>query len=237
MPERITSWSFTRVETFEKCKFRAKLLYIDKEKEPVRPLKPGQTEHGNDRGTRLHNAAEAYIKGEPVDLAVELSKFSAEYVRLRELYAQGKVSVEGEWGFNELWQPCDWFAPDVWGRVKIDALVFVEEDHALVTDLKTGKKSGNEIKHHDQGVTYAVAVFARYPHIDKVTVEFWYPDVDELTRQVYTRKDHYDKHLKKVNARVEKMLDCTSFPANPNKFTCMFCQFGAKGNGLCPSGM
>ena len=47
--------------TFEQCKFRAKLQYVDKIPEPERPLPPGKTEHANDRGTRIHDAAENFV--------------------------------------------------------------------------------------------------------------------------------------------------------------------------------
>lgn len=50
---KIDAWSYSRLSTFEQCKLRAKLAYIDRIPEPERPLPPGKTEHANDRGTLL----------------------------------------------------------------------------------------------------------------------------------------------------------------------------------------
>jgi hypothetical protein len=48
--DRISKVSFSRLQNFEKCKYLAKLMYIDRIPEPERPLPPGKTEHANDRG-------------------------------------------------------------------------------------------------------------------------------------------------------------------------------------------
>jgi hypothetical protein len=81
---QISSGSYTRLAKYEACPFSAKLAYIDRIPEPERPLPPGKTEHANDRGTRLHEAAEKYIKG-GVELIPELAKFEKEYNKAREL--------------------------------------------------------------------------------------------------------------------------------------------------------
>ena len=59
----IKAWSFSRLSIFEQCKLRTKLAYIDRIPEPPRPLPPGKTEHANDRGTRIHDAAERFVRG------------------------------------------------------------------------------------------------------------------------------------------------------------------------------
>ena len=69
--ERIKAWSYSRLVDFEQCKLRAKLKYIDRIPEPARPLPPGKTEHANDRGTRIHDAAERFVRG-GVELIPEL---------------------------------------------------------------------------------------------------------------------------------------------------------------------
>ena len=50
MSEHIVSWSYSKLIDFEKCKLLAKIKHLDKTPEPERPLRPGQTEHANDRG-------------------------------------------------------------------------------------------------------------------------------------------------------------------------------------------
>lgn len=232
----IKTWSFSRLAEFEKCKFRAKLLFIDKIREPERPLPPGKLEHANDRGTRVHEAAELFVQSpQGVELLPELAEFREEFEALRALYSEGKVGLEGEWGYDEGWQPVGWMSSDVWARVKLDALVMLEPDHAVVIDYKTGRKHGNEIKHADQMALYQLATFMRYPDVQKVTVELWYVDQNDMTRQVYTR-DQGLRHLKNYNKRGLAMTTCEDFPPNPNDYSCRWCYLGPKGSGVCKAG-
>lgn len=105
----ISSWSHSRVIEFEKCKYRAFLLHDQRVPEPQRPLPPGKTEHANDRGTRVHQGCEDYVKGVVPNPPPEAAEhFAEEMARMRELYAHGVVSLEGEWGMNRNWEPWNW---------------------------------------------------------------------------------------------------------------------------------
>lgn len=109
MKESIVSWSFSKLQDFEKCKFLAKLKHLDQIPEPERPLPPGRSEHANDRGTRIHTACELYINGTTNELALEAEKnFGFQIDLLREMHKDGLVSLEGEWAMNESWEPCSW---------------------------------------------------------------------------------------------------------------------------------
>lgn len=105
----ITSWSFSKLGDFEQCKLKTKLKHIDKIPEPERPLPPGKTEHANDRGTRIHTDCELYINGTNPELGPEAEKhFGPQLDLLRVLYAEGMVSLEGEWGMNDDWEITGW---------------------------------------------------------------------------------------------------------------------------------
>ena len=173
--ERIKAWSYSRLVDFEQCKLRAKLKYIDRIPEPVRPLPPGKTEHANDRGTRIHDAAERFVRG-GVELLPELKSFATEFHDLRNKYEHGMVSLEGEWAVNKDWEPVAWGDKDAWARIKLDAFVRLSKTHAVVIDYKTGKKFGNEIKHAEQTQLYQLAAFLRYPELETIDVELWYTD-------------------------------------------------------------
>lgn len=231
----IKTWSYTRLSTFEQCPFRAKLQYIDKIPEPVRPLPPGKTEHANDRGSRVHTAAELYVTKD-VELIPELLPFQAEMDRLKALYKQGKVSIEGEWAYTSEWVPTHWTSSDAWCRMKLDAMVHIDEETAAVIDHKTGKKSGNEIKHSEQGQVYQLGAFMRFPKLKKVTVEFWYLDQDDITRVDFTR-DQGTKLLKKITERGNALTSATFFPPKPNVFNCRWCPYGPRGTGHCDVGV
>lgn len=231
----ITSWSYSRLTVFEQCKLRAKLAYVDRIPEPERPLPPGKTEHANDRGTRIHDAAERFVRG-GVELLPELSKFRDEFFRLRELYAQGKVSLEGEWAVNKDWEPVAWRSNDAWARIKLDAFVQLNPSHGVVIDYKTGKMFGNEIKHAEQCQLYQLAAFLRYPKLEVIDVELWYTDQDELTHMRYTREQGL-RFFRNFDNRGNKMTDTKDFPANPNIFSCRWCPYGPRGTGHCEKGV
>lgn len=234
MSQTIRNWSFSRLQDFEACPFRAKLKIIDKIPEPERELRPGQTEHANDRGTRIHEACELFVRGEG-PFPPEAKHFEAELKSQAQRYKQGLVSLEGEWGFNKNWEPVDYkFA---WLRVKADSVTFLTKEHAAVIDLKTGKRFGNEIKHGEQLQLYSLAVFLRYPQIEHVTAELWYLDVNDLASLDIVRPTGL-RFLKPFDKRGRKMTEATEFPPNPNAHSCKYCPYHpARGSGDCPHGV
>jgi len=105
----IHSWSHSRAGDFQKCKFLAWLKYDQKIPEPPRPLPEGKTEHANDRGTRIHTSCEEFIIGKSKTLCIEACRhFEAQITLLRILFAEKKVSVEGEWAMNRDWETVPW---------------------------------------------------------------------------------------------------------------------------------
>lgn len=226
----IKTWSFSRLQDFEKCKRLAKLKYIDKIPEPERPLPPGKTEHANDRGTRIHDAAERFVRG-GVLLIPELKAFETEFNKLRTLFAAGKVSLEGEWGTDRNWEPCAWAGDNVWQRLKLDAMVFLSDTEAVVIDYKTGRRFGNEVKHAEQTQLYQVNTFLRYPQLEVIHTELWYPDQDEMASQTYTRSQGL-RFRKGFDQRANAMTTCTEFPPSVNLFSCKWCPY--KDTTHCP---
>lgn len=233
--QRIPAWSYSRLAVFEQCKLRAKLAFLDRIPEPERPLPPGKTEHANDRGTRIHDAAERFVQG-GIELIPELKSFSAELHRLRELYKEGKVGLEGEWAVDDEWEPVAWRSSDAWVRIKLDAFVRLSKTHAVVIDYKTGKKFGNEIKHAEQCQLYQLAAFLRYPELEVIDVELWYTDQDDLTHMRFTR-DQGLRFFKNFDDRGHKMTTTTEFPPSPNMFSCKWCPYGPRGTGHCEKGV
>lgn len=104
----IEQWSISKSKVASQCMFRAQLAYGQKIPEPERPLPPGKTEHANDRGSRIHDAAEKYVMGKGPMLP-EMKHFAAEFDSLKQLHAEGKVSLEGEWAMDREWNPVSWY--------------------------------------------------------------------------------------------------------------------------------
>ncbi len=231
----ITSSSISRLHDFERCKFFAWLKYDQKIPEPQRPLPSGKLEHANDRGTRVHDGCELYVKGESDELPPEAELyFGPQIDLLRVLHAEGLVSTEGEWGYDKDWVPMEYRS--AWLRVKLDAMVRVHKHEAVVIDYKTGKKYGNEMKHAEQMMVYAAATVMRYPEIEVVTTELWYLDQNEVTSQRYLRSQALRLRLA-LDSRMKRMTSATEFPAAKNKFACKWCQYGPWNGGQCQEGV
>lgn len=231
----IQAWSFSRLSIFQQCPFRAKLAFLDRIPEPERPLPKGKTEHANDRGSRIHDAAEYYVRGETL-MVDEMAAFEDEFKKLNQMFKEGRVQLEGEWAVDKDWQPVGWRSNDAWGRIKLDALVFLSPKHAVVIDYKTGRKHGNEVSHAKQGQLYQLAAFLRFPELEVIDVEFWYLDQDDITRTRYTREQGL-RFLKYFNDEALIMTSAEEFPPKANMYSCRWCPYGPKGTGDCTAGV
>lgn len=237
--QTIKSWSHSRAVDFEKCAFGAKLKYINKIPEPERPLPPGKLEHANDRGTRVHEAIEAYTRGLTDAVPREAWSFRVEIEALRKLFKAGQAGFEGNWGYDRAWEVAAW--ETAWLRMKLDAIVFLSPQEAVVIDYKTGKIFGNEVKHGEQTMLYQLASFLRYPELEVVHTELWYLDHDQLNGKTFTRNQGL-RFKKAWDMRGTAITSAIAFPPNPNHWSCRYCPYGkpengfATGTGHCPVG-
>ena len=225
---QVKTWSFSRLMAFENCPYSVYLKSVEKAPDPSGPAA--------ERGTIIHEAIENYIQCETDAIrpelgrgmkGVDLTPFMPLYNRLREGYQEGRVEVEGDWGFTRDWQQTGFFADDVWARVKLDAIEFQGNDpatatSALAVDHKTGRRFGNELKHNQQGMVYAIAAFMRYPNLEFVETSFEYLDQNDRMGNQYTRsramllKPMWDK-------RANKLTTATEFPPKPSMHACKWC--------------
>lgn len=226
----VSAWSISTLEKFEQCAYQ---IYIGK----VKKIKEEQGAAAA-RGELVHLAAQHYVEGKRDDLIPELKKYADKIEQLRIEYAKGNVENEGEWGFTIDWAKVNWMAPDVWARVKLDVYVRVDDHSARVIDYKTGKKFGNEVKHGQQGLLYAIAAFMRDPELQYVDVEFWYTDqkLEDATKKSYTREQAL-MFLPGFHNRGVKMTTETEFEPNPSKMNCMWCSFKKGDNPECRWGV
>ena len=163
-----------------------------------------------------------------------MRKFSVEFDHLRHLHTLGMVSLEGEWGMDEDWNPTDWRT--AWHRSKIDALVQPSKVEAIVIDYKSGKRFGNEVKHAEQTQLYALNAVLRIPTLESVTTELWYLDVDDLISVTFSREQIL-RFKAAWNRRGHKLTSCVDFPPNPSVYTCKWCQYGPWNGGQCQVGV
>jgi hypothetical protein len=230
-----TSWSFSKLGDFTKCKKYFWLKHEQKIPEPERPLPKGKTEHANDRGSRIHDNLEGYVRGNHDDLCPEAEKYFGVHADfLRVMFEEGLVELEGEWGMNKDWEIAPW--ANAWLRLKLDVLVHVGTDEAIVIDYKSGKKWGNEVKHAQQLQLYALVTALRYPHLEMITAELWYVDIGETTSQTFTRAQAL-RFKRGFDANGTAIVNCVDFPSNPNKWSCQWCMYGPHHSGHCAEGV
>ena len=212
----IPAWSHSTLKTFETCAYRS---YIAKVKRISEDFGPAAK-----RGSEIHEQAEHYVNGTLGEMPDTLNKFTKQFEHLRKLYNDSKVELEGEWGFTIEWEACHWMAPDVWARIKLDAIVHENETSARVIDYKTGRQFGNEIGHGQQALTYAIGSFLRYSKLQHVQTELWYLDHGTVTEHSYTR-DQALLFLPKLHERAMIMTTAEKFPPNPSKTNCKWCSY------------
>lgn len=240
---KITAWSFSRGSDYAKCPALAGYKHVMKLPEPKSPAM--------ERGTSIHGLAEAYVRGKGRTLPRELShprdlgRASPEMVdlfkRRRAAFKKGRVAVEGELAFTNVWTPTGWFDRDAWWRVKMDAREFTEASGlpvALIDDYKTGKYRPEDLL-KDWGYSwqlesYALAELLR--SVDQsivVAPRLVFLDLGKIVEapQSYTAADV--PGLKKLwTARTKRMLTDTRFEPTPGDH-CRWCVHRKSVGGRC----
>lgn len=211
----LKTWSFSGLTEFEGCAYRTYLKKVEGAKEPSGPAA--------ERGSKLHESIENYIQHIVDELDPDVKKHRDLIEELRELYPQGNVHVEGDWGFTREWEITGWTEPDTWARLKLDALHFESETSARIFDWKSGRKFGNELKHAQQLIVYMLGTFKRFPKLEFIYGAMVYIDKGDILEGRYTRAD-LDMFMPKVHRRATLMTTATDFPPSPSKHNCKWCR-------------
>lgn len=236
----IKTWSISSLHDYEACPGRLlKMKHPEKDERWERPENPNAA-----RGTNFHDSAEAYVRGDTdelfTDRKMKIEPFMEGFAQLRQGYIDGKVILEEEWGFRPDWSPTGFFGDDVWGRGKLDFFIKESETSCVIGDYKTGNRWNNTVKHADQGVSYALQAYHRYPEMEHFRIEFWYIDDGSKMVRNFTRR-MLTVLLKNLNKRAVKATSDTDMMFRPSEDSCRFCPFGRNkskqgrqyGNGYC----
>lgn len=229
--QTIDAWSYSRLSNYETCPLLAKFLYIVK--------LPQDTSPAMERGSKIHGQAEGYIKGETLKLP-DTKVWFPWIEDMAGLKAAG-YEAEKNIAFDSSWQPCEYFGPQTWIRLRVDATGFSAPDESGVPetiDYKTGRPYPT---HEEQAELYGIATYLTAPNratmelSDKVRVSFWYLDVPDIVEYEYI-VDDIAKLIEKWTARATVMLTDTEFKPNPCKASCGKyggCDFAANKGGQC----
>lgn len=222
-------WSYSQLQTYRACPYRARLQYIEHSPQP--PLKPDSPLI---RGRAVDQAVQDYLLDDG-PLTDDIKAFEEQLGTVRELRRSGRatVDVQRKTYLDPNWRSCErsdyWliYIPDIHVRTK---------DVNLTIDWKTGKKWGNEVKHYDQGLLYCTGEWCQRPEYDEYQFEDWYGDQKDVTAHVFTptqlaaARVAFDKEVAAMFA------DLICAP-RPNKIVCKYCPFGPRGTGACPVGV
>lgn len=223
--ERITSWSFSRWETYRECPLKAKLKFIDRKKEPGSAAM--------DEGSRVHALAESYVLNPKMKLPPELKLFKKEFADLR----KRPVAVELTLAFKKDWSPTtydDWGS--CWLRIKIDAM-YVEKKIVTLIDHKTGK--AREVS-KEQMELYALGAFLAVPDAEEARANLWYlnkgvihgADGEEGQADSIYKRAQLPTLIKTWEDRVKPMMSDTRFAPRPGQY-CSYCHFRKSNGGPC----
>ena len=222
----ITSWSFTRWDTWNKCPRKAYYRYVLKLPEPA--------SEAAQRGRELHAQAEAVLQGitaTPPDLSPE---WAANLAEVRSKY-DIDIETEVQLAFDKNWKQVEWFAKDTWLRVVFDALIVLPGE-VIVLEHKSGKPRPTE--HNLQTTLYLAAAQALVPDATRYTTRINYFDIDY--RDTASRSMHSATapaalaQRKYWNLNVAPMLADTLYPTKAGPL-CRFCHLESRTMAPVPS--
>lgn len=231
------NWSFSSLMTYESCAYRFALAKIHRLPEPPRP-----PDNPLERGNRIHDHLEKFVKGEVDSLAgIEaraIVKFEDALVHARELYAANMATAEQDWIFDRDWNLIDRKAPDKYLWAKLDMSVTSEDQSMVISvDYKSGKSKYKMIEHVQQLQLYVAISALKYPWADEHVAELWYVDEGHV-KQTRSSRDRALSFVGRYQQRAEKIYQDRLFKPNPTVDTCRYCPFGPRnGTGACPVGV
>lgn len=226
MAKTITSWSWSRYDTWRTCPARAKYKFVERLKEPDNPAAA--------EGTRIHQLGEDFLKDKLKTLPKELTLLKAQYLDAK----KRKAAAETDYIYTNKWDPTVWNDwTGAWVRIKADVTILDKKTKtATVADLKTGKQKP---MYEEQLELYAVGVMKAYPDMEVVKTQEWYsktgvvaPGPEDGPDKGVFESQYLPELVKKWEARVKPMMKDTSFKAKPGDH-CRWCHFRKANGGPC----
>jgi len=197
------AWSYSQLKAYETCAFQWQQVNL---------LKNFKGTEGPELlwGNRVHHAIAASLKNGTV-LPDEMRLYQPWLESIAKL--PGTHYVEQKYAITKTFEPCEYFAHNVWFR-GIGDVVVVNGLVAYVGDWKTGKVLDDPV----QLMLMAQLIFSHFPQVKRVQVQFIWLKFDCSSEQVVTRQDIADNWLGLMD-RVKSMTaayETDNFPKNPS---------------------
>lgn len=206
------AWSYSRLKNFEVCPLKHQQVDLLKAfKEPPSE----QLEWGDQVHLAMKNAAQGKA---PLPATMQMYQKWLEPVIKRP--AGVELLVEQNFALDADLQPCEYYGPKAWFRIKID-LILLGPKKALVLDWKTGKPKDDS----PQLMLSAQSVFSFFPQIEVVDSSFVWLQFDAERRETYTREDvagGWVSLLERVRL-MEQAAKLNNYPPKPSGICRRYC--------------
>lgn len=218
------AWSYSALTMYEQCPKKYYHIYVAKD------VKDEDSAWSAD-GKIVHDAMKKRVcEGTPLPLNLRhYEKIAAQFAAARgEKHGELKLALTREF------EPCDYFAPNVWVRVIIDLAIIQDSQTdvqgptktAIVVDWKTGKpKDGND-KFTLTQMQLNSAVLARWmPEVGLFKTLFVWLQNGSITPKNYTLSmfPAVWNDLIPRAAKIEEARKTTTFPAKPGPLCRGYC--------------
>ena len=191
--------SVSKINSFDSCKLKYKLQYIDK----VKQDEPHCFKKGKEVHKKLENISES---SESFKTLKVLEKY-------KDVILNGKREEKiGLKVLNGTVVPCDFKDSDAFFHGIIDVLGV-----GYLLDYKTGKSKSFKEQDWTQLMYYSAWYFLKNPDARTVTIAYLYVDHDTENAIIISR-DHLNEILKKI---LKKAIEITKYEGNPtDEHTC-----------------
>lgn len=206
------SWSFSRLKNFETCPKKYYEVDVAKHhKESTEAL---------DYGNAVHDALRAAVMfGRP--LPPTMADYQKWVNSAKKMQKAGfEVRCEQNYALTKEFQPCEWFGPNAWLRMKGD-LVAIMPPYAVILDYKTGKPMVDS----KQLMLMSQCVFVHHPDVNECESRFVWLKTGDSSKETYTRDQMANEWLGLL-PRVERMKiaqEKLDYPPTPNKLCFRYC--------------
>ena len=228
-------FSYTKIDTFDKCQFKYKLKYKDWLKEDT------SNADALNKGNLVHILLERKINNETdihdIELTEVLLKITKEdtmkILKMVKKFINGDFFTalnfdegvaEQTFYLNTKLEPCEKPAAFISGKIDYRE---VKDDYVLIIDWKTGKKTLKEIqlykKNDLQLDLYALWALQKFTDVETVQAMLYYVESNVADEKLYSKKD-IQKLKDKVLNNINTITNTTDFKRNLGPL-CDYCSF------------
>jgi len=223
---QITSWSFSRLNEWLSCPYKAKLKFVDKLKEPE--------SQAFAHGSAVHKGIEMSIMNLAPKIPFQISTIAHEIIaEAATAYKAGTGKVEESWNFKKDWTETVWNDWDgCFLRVKIDFFNKVNNVTEVI-DWKTGKYREYTVDDYKMQLKlYALATFKKYPEVDRVEAKLVFVEGDGHIEAMTFERDQLTTLSAYFDGMVDTMVKDKTFEPKAS-WKCKWCHWRKENGGSC----